>query len=373
MSGNNGHDRSLTEMEREAERTRAELMSTVDALRRRVSPGALKEDAKDYIRHTGEGVLGGMQQRARENPLQAVAIAAGLAFPIWRIATSIPVPLMLIGAGLALGRASGRGASPGESYGSEFYHQARDKVQQAAGTVRERMHDATDAVRERVHDTTDAVQQTLSGAADTVRQVADQVSSGLGDARERAGVAFSSAAAMASGLASQAAAVPSQAFGSGTEAAQSGMQSARTATEQLRDATARGAGQVRDRGSHLQSDLLAAMERNPLLVGAIGLAAGAVVAAAFPSSRIENRMFGETSNAMKEQAQELASEGAQFARNTATDLYDQALQEARAQGLSPQALRDAVKELGERAKTAAQNATGAAADRTAHVDATSTH
>lgn len=371
MSDSNGHNRSLSELERDAERTRAELMMTVDALRQRVSPGALKEDAKDYIRHTGEGILGGIQQRARENPLQAVAIAAGLAFPIWRMATSIPVPLMLIGAGLALGRASS--TTPGETYGSELYQQARDKAEETAGAVRTGLHDAKDAL-----------QQKLSSVAETVSttagQVSDQVSARLSSAREQAGSALDTASAAAGSLAARAAALPGQVYGSGAETAQGGMQRMQSGAEQVRDTTlrsaeqardaaARGAADMRARGERLQHDLLATMERNPVLVGLLGLAAGAVVAAAFPSTRVENRMFGETSDAMKTRAQELASEGAQFARTTAGDLYDQALEEARAQGLSPDALRDAVRELADRAKTTAQNATG----RTAQPDLSTTH
>jgi uncharacterized protein YjbJ (UPF0337 family) len=350
-------------------------MHTVEALQHRVSPQVLKAEAKEYVRHTGEDFLGAIQQKARDNPLQAVAVAAGLTFPLWRIAASMPVPLLLIGAGLALGRSSGRRTPDGrsESQGAHLYQQARDKAEQAVGMVRERVHDATDAV-----------QQKVSGVADQVSRAADQVTSGLRSAQERATETLGKAASTASQMASQAASIPSQIYGSGTEAAQSGMQAAQSGMQAVREdagnmadnlkgSAYRGAAQIRETGRNVQSNVMETIQQHPLLVGAIGLAAGAVIAAAFPSTRVENRMFGQTADALKDQAQELVSEGAELARTAASDLYQQALEEARAQGLSPEALRDAVKELASKAKAVAQNATGLASSQPAHADASSTH
>ena len=121
MASTNGHGNSLDELERDAERTRADLAHTVDELRsrisdtasdirERVSPAAIKQDVKDYVQHTGQQFYHTIESRARENPLQAVAIAAGLAYPVWRIVASMPVPILLIGAGIALSSRSGNGA-----------------------------------------------------------------------------------------------------------------------------------------------------------------------------------------------------------------------------------------------------------------------
>jgi len=77
---------SLSELERRAETTRAELAQTVDALHSRVSPGAIKADIRSYV---------------RDNPLQAAAIAVGAVYPLWRMIGAMPAPVLLIGAGLA--------------------------------------------------------------------------------------------------------------------------------------------------------------------------------------------------------------------------------------------------------------------------------
>ena len=104
----NRREPSLSRLEWESEQTRARLAHIVADLRTRISPAALKQDAKDYVRHTCEEFLHRMKRRARENPLRTVAIAAGLAYPVWRIARGIPAPILLIGAGLALARPRAR-------------------------------------------------------------------------------------------------------------------------------------------------------------------------------------------------------------------------------------------------------------------------
>src|SRR3954466_8778586 len=144
MASTNGHGQSnsLDELERDAERTRADLAHTVDELRsrisdtasdirERVSPAAIKQDVKDYVHHTGQQFYQTIETRARENPLQAVAIAAGLAYPIWRIVTSMPAPILLIGAGIALSSRSGNGAPAGH----RLLDQGREKFDDMTSDV----------------------------------------------------------------------------------------------------------------------------------------------------------------------------------------------------------------------------------------------
>jgi hypothetical protein len=96
------YDRTLNQLEREAERNRAELVSTVEELRERVSPSHVKEDVKQYARSTGQDFVSNMVEKARENPLQAAAIAAAVAYPTWHMIRTIPLPVLLLGAGAVL-------------------------------------------------------------------------------------------------------------------------------------------------------------------------------------------------------------------------------------------------------------------------------
>jgi hypothetical protein len=61
--------RSLSQLERETEHTRAGLIETVDELHNRVSPHAIKAEAKTYVRATGNELIHTLERKARENPL----------------------------------------------------------------------------------------------------------------------------------------------------------------------------------------------------------------------------------------------------------------------------------------------------------------
>jgi len=59
--------RSLSEMERETEHTRADLIHTVDELHSRVSPQAIKEEVKAYTRDTGNELIHPRTEGPRES------------------------------------------------------------------------------------------------------------------------------------------------------------------------------------------------------------------------------------------------------------------------------------------------------------------
>ncbi|MGF7161585.1 hypothetical protein FHS85_003226 [Rhodoligotrophos appendicifer] len=97
-----------------------------------------------------------------------------------------------------------------------------------------------------------------------------------------------------------------------------------------------------------QDDLKDALERYPLLVGAAGLAIGAGIAAALPTTETENRLLGEESDAMKAQAQSVVSEQLRSARDLAHDTFEDLKREAQAQGLSEEAALAAIKRFREK-------------------------
>jgi hypothetical protein len=111
MTDPSDHDRTLNQLERQAERTRADLVGTVEELRERVSPSQVKEDVKQYAKSTGQDLVSNIVEKARENPLQAAAIAAAIAYPAWHLIRTIPVPVLLLGAGAVMAGQVGNGAS----------------------------------------------------------------------------------------------------------------------------------------------------------------------------------------------------------------------------------------------------------------------
>ncbi|MGZ4974345.1 MAG: DUF3618 domain-containing protein, partial [Limisphaerales bacterium] len=92
MSSNN--EPSVAELRRKSEQSRTVLAHTVEDLRekvadttadikRRVSPAHVKAEVKGYVRDTGEQWVSSLKNKALDNPLQTVAIGAGLAYPLW--------------------------------------------------------------------------------------------------------------------------------------------------------------------------------------------------------------------------------------------------------------------------------------------------
>ena len=103
--------RSLHQIKRETEQTRAGLTDTVEQLRtsvvetasdirKRISPDAIKAEVSDYIKSRGERLMNDVTAAARRNPMQAVAVGASVAYSLLRLARTIPLPVLMVGAGL---------------------------------------------------------------------------------------------------------------------------------------------------------------------------------------------------------------------------------------------------------------------------------
>lgn len=363
MADTRGQSNSLDQLERDAERTRADLAHTVEELRSRVSPDALKRDVKDYVNRTSHRLLEDIERKARENPLQALAVGAGLAYPVWRILRSIPAPILLIGAGLALSRqSSGSGGAYRSGYGAGYgaggsggsveqnlLNQGREKLDAARASLSDTAQQARAAVSDRAQQASaavqGAVQSTADKASDTLGQVRSAVSSRVDAVTSTVSGAASSAADTASRLASDVAAGVS---GAAASSYQGVVDAASYASEQAVRA-----------GQQTRETFLQTLDRNPLLVGGIGLAIGALIAAAIPVTRQENRLLGETSDEMKRRARELASEGYEAAKDAAEQLYEDTARHAREQGLSADALRESVEELGQKVRTVADRTAAA--------------
>ena len=149
--------RSLSDMERETEHTRADLIHTVDELQSRVSPRAIKEEVKAYARDTGNELIHTLERKARENPLQTVAAAAGLAYPAWRLLINIPAPVLLVGAGLALTQFGGSSRAPtsagsGQREGDGHGEQLTDGLKRTAQDLTSNLSQAAEGLKGKVAD-----------------------------------------------------------------------------------------------------------------------------------------------------------------------------------------------------------------------------
>lgn len=403
--------RSLQQLKRDTEQTRAGLTSTVEQLktsvsdtaseiRQRISPDSIKAEVSDYIKTRGEQLVNDVTAAARKNPMQAVAVGATLAYPLLRLARSIPVPVLMVGAGLFLagsktGQAVTQKASDVASDLSEDLvrraHDFGDQVEHSASAVRAYASDQLDRVGAAVSSGTGQVgpgadtagamasgSKTLGDrAASTGGAVAESASAikdhGIGMAGSAATTARNAAASLGTTMASGASDLRDQAVRTASSAADTVQEIAAGASSAARNAasTAADAGldaarTVRDTASDLSDragkTIVQTIEQHPLIVAGFGLLIGGLIASALPRSDIEDDLVGETSDAAKRRAQEAASQGLDATRNAAGQVYDEAARLAEGEGLTADGIGKAAQDLGQRVRRVAESAVTTAFD-----------
>jgi hypothetical protein len=130
---------------------------------------------------------------------------------------------------------------------------------------------------------------------------------------------------------------------------EAGQRLVRSASEYADDLPDR-AGNLFDDAKHSLSDLF---KSQPLAIGAVGIAIGAAIAAAFPTTETEAEYLGESSEFVRQKASETAGEQAE----RATEIGKKVVDEARQQGLTTEGLKSAATELSDKAARVAAAAT----------------
>lgn len=90
------------------QRIARQASDTAADLKAKVSPENIKHELRHFVSETKQNMFQSLEDKVRENPLQAVAVGAAVAYPLWGILRTIPGPLMLVGVGLWLASKSGR-------------------------------------------------------------------------------------------------------------------------------------------------------------------------------------------------------------------------------------------------------------------------
>jgi hypothetical protein len=371
-------ERSLTDLKREAERTRAELAETVDQLRSKVSdtvadfrerasPDAMKAEVNSYLRTKADALM----DKARENPLQAAAIGVGVAYPLLKIARAIPAPVLMVGTGLFL-----LGSGPGQ----KLSETVSKKVAAAADGVSGSVGATVEAANQKVHDAQDMASSSLATARETI-------SSALGGATQQAaalGGSLKDGAANLAGSASDGVADLRQRAAGAIGATSDTVGAGVAKTSSLFRDTASSAAEfgantglkLRDQGvetsQKVSFGVSEIIQRNPLLVGGLGLTVGMLIASALPKSDIEKDILGSVSADVQKRANEFASRQFDTVKDLASDAIADVAEHAGQEGLMPADLNAATEDLGRRVRKVAESASdaafGYANDRT--IDAT---
>jgi hypothetical protein len=292
--------RSVEELRRDSEQSRAQLAATVDRLREqiadtaediryKVSPEHIKAEVSGFISHKTHGWMDALKQQAMDNPMQAVAAGTAIAVPALRLARGFPLPLLMIGVGLALSSKTVRdraaeAAAPGIEKAREVVDEAADRAQSLGDGMRKAMSHA----ERQAAGMADEAQETAEGMADAASGMA-------GDLRDRATLA---ADAVASKV-------------------RSGMDAASEIAKERIE-------QVRSTAANAPATASKVIRDNAAMIGALGVAIGAILAASLPSTRVEASVVGKASDQVKRAAGSAAQSGFEAAKDTVLSAADAA-------------------------------------------------
>jgi gas vesicle protein len=327
--------RSVEEFRRESERSRAELAATIDQLRERVSdtaedirhkvsPQHIKSEVSDYISHKTHSWAEALKQQAMENPMQAVAAGTAVAVPMLRLARSFPLPLLMIGAGLALTSKA-----------------VRDRATEAAAP-------AMDKAREMLDDAAQRAQALRGDVKDAVSSARSQTTGLANDAQDTA-----------AGVADELGTRVAQTTSAVTDKLRSGMDAVKDTIERARSTAKDSAAEAKDAAATVPAQVRQAIGNNAALIGGLGVAIGAIIAAALPETRAEAKVMGQASGGVKQAAGEAAKSGFEAAKGATLSAADAAAKSVADADLGGHASRvtqniaDTLKEVADDVVTAA--------------------
>ncbi|GAB3537701.1 hypothetical protein GCM10027343_01510 [Noviherbaspirillum agri] len=276
-------NRRPEEIESDIERTRAEVSSTIDAIQSKLTPGQMMDQAVAYARTSLPADFGAnLGNAVRDNPL----------------------PVALIGVGLAWLMASGRNADG----------QAR---QRRAAAARYDEYDDYGSYAESGagvdlghQDQEGAMKRAAGKLSETGRGLKDKASEtsrGIKDKTSELGHRISDRTSAVTGRARE--------MGHG----------ARERLGAIGERSQQSYYRTRDNVSHM-------VEEQPLVLGAVGLAVGALLGAMLPGTRREDEMMGDKRDQLVGRAKETLREQAASAKDTMQRAMEERTRETSQQG-----------------------------------------
>ena len=273
--------KTAADVEREVEASRGNLDRTVEALKDRMSPGQLFDEANRAMGGAGQQVLSRLIDQVRENPLPVAMVGLGLA---WLMTSQ--------------GRSGAHAAVEPRSFSPSIqtYGGLGSELQAGGGSAPNGGgHGLAEGVGDALKSAGGKASDLLHGAKDSIASAASHV-----------GHAGSSAASSVS---------------------QAGLRARHDTMDAARQA-ASGVGGMAQRAQSTVSDLL---EREPLLIGALGVMVGIAVGAAIPTTATEDRLMGQARDDLMQKGHELVDQTvgqATGAAQAAVDSVKQGLQNA---------------------------------------------
>ena len=312
--------RSPEELEREVRQNHADVKRTLDAIEDRLSPRQFVDQVVGYLRDgDGNDFARKLGHSIQQNPMPAVLVGVGLAWMMFSgTRRNGDVPHAADPAPDHPDYWQGSETGPATGWSSPSDDLAAGAAGDPAANVGDRISAAAKRAKAGLSEAAERAREGLADVAGSAREAAGGLAA---DARE-------GAASMQAGLAKGA---------------------------------RRTSAQARRYGQQARAGVLETLHRQPLVLGALGLAVGAAIGAALPASRREDELMGETRDQLKERIGAAGREEFEKAKATASAAYTAAGDAADEQGLSPAGLASVAEAARDKVERVAQAATEAAA------------
>ena len=149
----------------------------------------------------------------------------------------------------------------------------------------------------------------------------------------------------------------SEAAGSVAETAKDAAGSVGTAASDAVDRLTGGiATTTANTTDRLRQGVQQGLQQEPLVLAALGFAAGAAIGGLLPHSKVEDEAVGEFSDQVRGKAEELLQTGLETGKQVAAETFEAAKEEADKQGLADTDASTVVEKIGDVAKAAALKA-----------------
>ena len=361
--------RSLQQIKRDTEQTRAGLTTTVEQLktsvaetasdiRHRISPDAIKAEVSDYIRSRGEQLVNDVTSAARRNPMQAVAVGASIGYPLLKMARAIPLPVLMVGAGLFFaGSKTGQAAT---QKASDMAADLSDEMMRRSHDLRDQAQDTVSSVKDYAANQYENISSAVAGGSRQVKEAADAAGSSIASGADKVRGSTIAAGAGVSDRANSIANDGLRIASTVQDAAVGAMTTVRNAAGAVTDTGMDAARTVKAKASNAsdraKQTFFQTIEQNPLLVAGVGLFIGGLIASALPRSDFEDDLVGDTSSAAKRQMQTAASTGLHTAKTAVGEIFDETSQHAEAEGLTAESIGKAAEDITQRVRRVAEAA-----------------
>ncbi len=322
-------NRRPEEIEHDIERTRAELTSNIDAIQSKLTPGQMMDQAMSYARTSLPADFGSNLNHAiRENPIPVALIGLGAA---WLMASGRNPGYMKSrhranhsfspdddphrpGSGFAnehgidfhgLGDLDdhGVGGHVTGDHGGSSMHRAMGNARQIGRDLTGDVEEKSRNLKNRVSDTTHHLKERVSATAHGIKE---KMSAAKHDLQERK-------SSMSSSFKDSSASM--------SERSHHMTDDMRMRASEMRHRSQEQYYRARSNFNHM-------LEEQPLVVGVLGLAVGALLGAMLPGTRREDELLGRTRDDLFEQGEKMAREQAGHLKASAQRVAETAKEEA---------------------------------------------